>query len=234
MANRLRGRFGYPQDEPFRVTFRPDRLKKPYHWHKPRRIFVCSMGDLFHDQVTYEQQLSVFETIAEASRHTFLILTKRPKNMWDFVVSVEDWEDDHFEHVWWGVTVELQKYIPRIITLLNIPAAKRFVSLEPLLGPVDFVLLNTGMMISREGISLDKFNTLTGRCGDIKTSKIDWVIVGGLTLPGGKIQAPKREWVDSIVEQCSEAYVPIFIKDNCQYPIQRHQFPKTMGEVNHG
>ena len=81
MAQRLRGRCGYPADEPFRVTLRPDRLDEPLHWHKPRRVFVCSMGDLFHPDVPDEFIDQVFAAMALCPQHTFLVLTKRPEGM---------------------------------------------------------------------------------------------------------------------------------------------------------
>lgn len=80
-ANRLRGRAGYPADEPFRVTLHPERLGEPFHWRKPRRIFVSSMGDLFHEKVPFEFVDSVFARVASSGTHAFQVLTKRPKRM---------------------------------------------------------------------------------------------------------------------------------------------------------
>jgi protein gp37 len=79
MANRLRGRFGYPKDEPFRITLHPDRLDQPLRWKKPRMIFVCSMGDLFHEDIPAKSIIDCLSIMAEAWHHTFLILTKRPE-----------------------------------------------------------------------------------------------------------------------------------------------------------
>lgn len=84
MAYRLKGRFGYPADDPFKVTFHPDKLDQPFRWRKPRRIFVCSMGDLFHSDVETEWRDSVLRTIALSSRHTFMVLTKRPGQMLEY------------------------------------------------------------------------------------------------------------------------------------------------------
>jgi len=89
MAHRLKGRYGYPEDDPFRVTFHPDRLDQPLKWKKPRMIFVCSMGDLFHEDVKFEWVDEVFAIIALASQHTFMVLTKRPERMREYIASPE-------------------------------------------------------------------------------------------------------------------------------------------------
>ena len=83
MVQRLRGRYGYPKDDPFRVTFHPDRLEQPLKWKKPRRIFVCSMGDLFHKYVGIDFIKDIFQIIA-GTKHIYLILTKRPERMESF------------------------------------------------------------------------------------------------------------------------------------------------------
>ena len=88
MANRLRGRFGYPKDDPFKVTFHPDRLTEPLRWRKPRMIFVCSMGDLFHEDVTDEQLDKIWAAMALCPDHTFILLTKRPERMRDYAQSI--------------------------------------------------------------------------------------------------------------------------------------------------
>lgn len=205
MSNRLKGRFGYPEDDPFKVTFHPDRLDQPLKWNKSRRIFVCSMGDLFHENVEYHQINEIFGMMYKCD-HTFLLLTKRPKRMYDFldnhIYMGAYWfalDPKYHANIWLGITAENQQcFDERWLILAQIPAAKRFVSIEPMLEDVNI---------------------------DIFAPWPDWVIVGGLSLPGGKIQAPKREWVDSIVEQCSDAGVPIFLKPNAQYPIERREFP---------
>ncbi len=143
MAKRLRGRFGYPQDEPFRVTFHPDRLDQPLRWQKPRRIFVVSMGDLFHEDVSRDWLTKVFQTICYAEQHTFLALTKRPLWMIDFLHYAQGglpfqapvWP---LPNLWLGTSVENQATADeRIPYLLRCPAAVRYVSYEPALGPVD-------------------------------------------------------------------------------------------------
>ena len=139
VSKRLRGRFGYPQDEPFRVTFHPDRLEQPQHWKKPRRIFVCSMGDLFHEDVKTEWIEEILRIGAVTPRHTFQFLTKRPERMRDILLEMED-RDGFYGHsnLWFGTSVENQATADeRIPYLLRCPAAVRYVSLEPLLSAID-------------------------------------------------------------------------------------------------
>ena len=153
MATRLKGRYGYPEDEPFKVTLHPEKLKEPLKWKKPRRVFVCSMGDLFHEQVPDGYIAKVWEVMSNASQHTFLVLTKRPQRMEDFLARLGWYTHDRevnpaeavldeggkytLKNVWLGVTAENQQRADeRIPILLQIPAALRFVSIEPMLGPV--------------------------------------------------------------------------------------------------
>lgn len=89
-AERFRGRFGYPKDDPFRVTFHEDRLDQPLRWTKPRQVLVCNIGDLFHDDVSDEMLDDVFDVMALASQHTFMVLTKRPHRMMKYVSTLAD------------------------------------------------------------------------------------------------------------------------------------------------
>ena len=193
---RLRGRFGYPEDEPFKVILHPERLEEPFGWRKPRRVFVCSMSDLFHEDVPDEFICRVIAAIALTPlKHTFLILTKRPQRMHEFILGLP--QRDHtfrlwvaaggewpLSNLWLGVTAENQaRADERIPVLLQIPAAKRFVSVEPMLGPVD----------------LSYF-----------INSLDWVICGGETGPGARPMHP--DWVRSIRDQCRESGTPYFFK----------------------
>ena len=129
MAQRMKGRYGYPEDEPFKVTFHPDKLSKPSQWKKPSMIFVCSMGDLFHEDVTEKMYYDVLHTCFDNPQHTFLFLTKRPERMRDlaFKFTISD-------NIWFGVTAENQRTADeRIPILLDIPAKVRFVSVGPML-----------------------------------------------------------------------------------------------------
>ena len=136
MAKRLAGRFDYPADDPFKVTIHPNKLNQPLKWKKSRKIFVCSMGDLFHKDVPFDYIVEVLKIVDNGTRHTFLILTKRPERMREFF-------NDYFSgfcnsfgptlrNLWLGVSVENQQTADeRIPILLRIPAAVRFVSVEP-------------------------------------------------------------------------------------------------------
>lgn len=217
MAKRLAGRYGYPADDPFRVTFHPDRLNEPFHWRKPQKVLVCSMGDLFHENVNdnminrvfniMERQAiapawgertfgSQFSKVGDYLPHTFMVLTKRPERMRQFVnkwlgsfskagVSVDT------SNIWLGVTAENQRTADeRIPILLQIPAAKHFVSVEPMLEPV---------VIHRYAMG-----------GLTTIKKLDWVIAGPETGP--KARPCKSEWIRALVGQCRAAGVPFFDK----------------------
>lgn len=190
---RLRGRCGYPADEPFRVTMHPGRLDEPSKMKKPRRIFVCSMGDLFYEKVTDADIDAVMCRIAWATWHTFLVLTKRTERMQDFF-SRHCYENggDPLSHLWLGVSVEDQATADeRIPLLLDTPAAVRFVSYEPALGPVDFT---------------PYLKNLTG--WNIRA--LDWLIMGGESGPVARPMDP--EWARDTRDQCQAADVPFFFK----------------------
>jgi len=222
MAYRLKGRYGYPKDDPFKVTFHPDRLEEPLHWKKPSQIFVCSMGDLFHGDVKFDWQLQTWLAIEHNPRHTFMILTKRPEKMkkfFDFLFRdpVEKTGLRQPFNLYLGVSVENQQTADeRIPILLQIPVAKRFVSVEPMLGPVklsqDWVDYLEGWDTEAEHGRHDEH----GNCVDcpvpvqVQTEKLDWVLCGGETSPGARPVHP--DWIRSLVEQCQAAGVPFFFK----------------------
>ncbi len=228
MANRLRGRFGYPKDDPFRVTFNKDRLTQPDQWRKPRRIFCCSMGDLFHIDVPFKWIDQVFWKIGfDYIHHTFLILTKRPLRMKQYFDRLLTLYGSGWPNVWLGCTVENQaRADERIPIFLQIPAAKRFVSIEPMLTDINLRKFFCHSIHCLEMPHANEPMSWVCRGSQCTCPAIDWVIVGGLSLPGGKIQPPKTEWIESIIEQCDEAGVPLFIKPNAQYPIERKEFPQ--------
>ena len=144
-AERFRGVEGHPYEMGFDLTLRPERLALPLEWKGPRSIFVNSMSDLFHEDVPEDYVAMVFDTMERASWHTFQVLTKRPERAAALSETLS-WP----ENVWLGTSVELQRWTSRLDSLRRTPAAVRFLSCEPLLGPV----------------SLD-------------LTSIDWVIVGG-------------------------------------------------------
>jgi len=224
MSHRLKGRFGYPADDPFKVTLHPDRLNQPLKWKKPRQIFVCSMGDLFHEDVPFEYITRVFDTMVSWRRpswkareaedwenlidpgHTFQVLTKRPERIAPWIEWVQRNQSDYDEsgirpkmttaegwpaHIWLGTSVENQATADeRIPHLLKCPAAVRFLSCEPLLGPVDLVQ-----------------SVVKRRIGDPQP---DWVICGAETGPGARPMNP--DWARSIRDQCKAAGTPYFFK----------------------
>jgi protein gp37 len=207
MAERLAGRFGYPRDEPFQVTIHPERLEEPLRWRKPRNILVCSMGDLFHEDVPFPIPALVFDIAGKCPQHTFQILTKRPQRMYEFTqwmagaddISTAEWP----RNCWLGVTAENQAMADqRIPLLLQTPAAIRFVSVEPMLGPVK---------LSRWLGCGDPHHRHIGPCSLYGANqRLDWVIVGGETGPGARPIHP--DWVRSLRDQCLSSGVPFFFK----------------------
>jgi len=197
MAKRLAGRNGYPADSPFQVTLHPDRLEMPLHWRKPRRVFVCSMGDLFHEDVPDEYIDQVWRTMQAASDHTFMVLTKRPRRMWQWVTDQNDygaWGALPLANVWLGVTAENQAATERIVYLLRTPAIRRFVSCEPLLGPVTLRPAHVTAYDLRVPVP----------------RKVDLVIVGGETGPHARVMAP--EWARALRDECQDAGISFFFK----------------------
>ncbi len=224
-SERFRGVPGHPYETGFDVTLRPERLSRPLGWKKPRRVFVNSMSDLFHEDVPDEFIDRVFAVMSMAHWHTFQVLTKRAVRMRDYLASrsknVKYWEKpaqelDYpfirllqfpFQNIWLGVSVEDQKRADeRIPPLLETPAAVRFVSAEPLLGPIDFD--------STHESDPCRSNFLSGiegeRIYDGRKCALDWVIVGGESGPGARPMRP--EWVRSIRDQCQFVEVPFFFK----------------------
>jgi protein gp37 len=161
----------------FQLTMHPDTLDLPLRWKDPQTIFVNSMSDLFHQGVTLDYIQRVFKVMRAASWHTFQVLTKRSGRLLAVSDSIE-WP----ENVWMGVSVESEPYVGRIDHLRKTGATTKFLSLEPLLGPL-------------EGLNL---------------SGIDWAIVGGESGPGARPMNPA--WVDGIREQCQQSNVPFFFK----------------------
>jgi protein gp37 len=197
------------------IEFHPDRLEVPLHWKQPRRIFVCSMGDLFHDGVSLDWIEQIFEMIEKCPQHIFMILTKRPENA-DKLKSLPS-------NVWLGVTAENQDQADRRIPiLLQIPAAKRFVSVEPMLGPVwlsqnwqDYLVgWETQAEIDKNG-DPEPYQS--------QTEKLDWVICGPETGPDARHM--NLDWARSLRDQCVTASVPFFYKRGELDGKLWHEFP---------
>jgi protein gp37 len=185
MAKRLQKMQPVRYAKGFTLTLHTDLLEAPLRWKKPHMVFVCSMGDLFHEDVADEFIESVFEIMWNASRHTYQILTKRPKRM----ATVVKWlmapalvPETMLSNIWLGTSVENADHRDRVDHLRKCPAAVRFLSVEPMLGAIP---------------TLD----LTG---------IHWVIVGGESGPGARPMHP--DWARSIRDQCGAAGVPFFFK----------------------
>jgi protein gp37 len=178
-AERWRGTPGHPFEAGFDLTLRPERLEQPLRWKRPRRIFVNSMSDLFHKDVPASFIDQVFDVMWRAEWHNFQVLTKRSSRMNDYLMQRFGKLPDH---VWFGVSVEDAKVKRRIDVLRTIPAGVRFLSVEPLIGPL----------------------------GVLDLSGIGWVIVGGESGPGARRMHP--DWVREIRDQCMAANVPFFFK----------------------
>ena len=195
----------------FDVTFHEDELTKPMLWKKPERIFVCSMGDLFHENVPFEIIEAVFSVMSDIDRHTFIILTKRPERMYDFY----NWKSNRLgftlpyqtkDNVWIGVTAENQEQADiRIPILLQIPSTKKFVSCEPMLGEIDLWLKYLPKVVEHRALENGKM----GICWE-ENKGLNWVIAGGETGPDVRPMHP--EWIRSLRDQCISSNVPFFFK----------------------
>lgn len=214
IAERFRGIPGHPYEQGFDLKLWPERLTLPLHWKEPRRVFVNSMSDLFHQDVTDDFVADVFDVMRRADWHIFQLLTKRSQRM-------RAWSNAHLcsqghapngkhawpDHVWAGVSVETQAYVGRIRDLQQVPAQIRFLSVEPLLGPVDL----DGSLL--EGIH--------------------WVIVGGESGPCARPMNPA--WVYPILEQCRKYGVKFFFKQWGAYtPDGRRVGKKVAGRLLNG
>jgi protein gp37 len=177
MARRLKA-MGQPNySNEFALTLHPHVVQAPMTWKRPQMIFVNSMSDLFHERVPLGFIQEVFEVMSMASQHTFQILTKRSERLMELARFLP-WPDN----IWTGVTVESADYIFRIGHLCGIEARMKFLSIEPMLGPIP---------------GLD----LTG---------IDWVIVGGESGP--KARPIRADWVREIRERCAASGTSFFFK----------------------
>jgi protein gp37 len=176
-AERFRGVPGHPFEQGFDLRLIPEALELPRRWKRGRLVFVNSMSDLFHEDVPTAFIEQVFDVMVAADQHQFQLLTKRPERAVTVAPRL------HFApNIWMGVSVENADYTWRVEQLRRIPARIRFLSIEPLLGPID----------------------------DLRLSGIDWVIVGGESGAGARAMPP--EWVRSIRDQCLAAGTPFFFK----------------------
>jgi len=159
------------------VQLHPERLQKPYSWRKPRRVFVNSMSDLFHEVVPDAYIARVFSVMNDLPQHTFQILTKRPER-------AAEWPGPWSENIWMGASVEDSRVLGRVDELRRTQAAVRFISAEPLLGPLT----------------------------DLNLEGVDWVIVGGESGP--KHRPMDHDWAREIRDFCIATGVAFFFKQD--------------------
>lgn len=216
-----------------KINLDEQALTLPLRTKKPTRFFVNSMSDLFHENVPDEWITRIFEVMYRAEQHTFQILTKRPKRMMEYLTSSitkKVYPGLPLPNVWLGVSVENQRAADeRIPLLLQTPADVRFLSCEPLLGPVDlsrwmaqppFYMADCekcGYIASSQYFSGGDEDIICPKCynsvcadGPAYDSKIDWVIVGGESGPNARPMHP--DWARSLRDQCEGAGVPFFFK----------------------
>jgi len=177
MAKRLQAMGNPNYRDGFAVRCHPHMLSRPLGWKNPRTVFVNSMSDLFHEQVPTDYVQRVFDVMVEADWHTYQILTKRAERLRDLSPALP-WRP----HIWAGVTVERADYLWRLDVLRETDAHVKFVSFEPLLGPL----------------------------GTVNLDSIDWVIVGGESGPGARPM--ERAWVLELRDQCLGTGSPFFFK----------------------
>lgn len=231
MSKRLAGRFGYSADDPFKVTLHPDKLGLPNEWRKPRRVFVCSMGDLFHEDVPDNFIRSIWLRMAGYHWHQYMVLTKRPERMLEIastsLINLENGEPFIPGNIWLGVSAEDQKTAnERIPVLLQTPAAHRFVSCEPLLGPIDLTHLSG----KEAGWNCNTYDALSMDVEEGDIGQLDLVIVGGESGPGARPMHP--EWARSLRDQCEDAGVPFFFKQWGRYTYSDRMFDSEIRWVN--
>ena len=180
-SERFRDVEGHPFQRGFDVTLRPARLTQPLQWRRPRRIFVNSMSDLFHKEVPLNFIDAVFDTMEKANWHTYQVLTKRSSPMVRYLRGRYG-DGGAPAHIWLGVSVEDRKNVVRLRHLKSAQASTKFVSFEPLLGPIGIVDLNG----------------------------VDWVIVGGESGP--RSRPMNEAWAIEIRDQCERDGVAFFFK----------------------
>lgn len=221
------------------VMCHEDRLEIPLRWKRPRRIAVSLMGDLFHEAVPDSFIENVVAIATWAPQHTYLVLTKRPERMRALFSSeafrqmVAEGSPWPLPNVWLGVSCENQaRADERIPILLQTPAALRFVSLEPLLGPVDLTAISMKDESSTLWFPLAHEVTFESRNEPMAAPGLDWVIGGGESGP--KARPCDIAWICSIVGQCKEAGVPAFVKQLGARPwMEGHASPPVGSWLHH-
>lgn len=220
MANRVRGRFGYPKEDSFQVVVRPHRLEDPFHWRKPRRIFVGSMGDMFHEDVSFDFLAAIFGAMAANPQHLFQVLTKRHRRMLDFLTMLEAVKDGpsleaayqllwnearhHPEacggpiHCWYGPAPEAPWPLSNV--WLGVTAETHEM----------YHKRTEALLECSAAVRYLSMEPLLEPMTALDLAGIDWVIVGGETGPRARPMDP--DWARSIRDQCQRAKVPFFMK----------------------
>jgi protein gp37 len=176
-SERFRGVPAHPFEQGFDLKLWPDRLELPLRWRQPKLVFVNSMSDLFHERVPFDHIAAVFDVMGRAEQHTFQVLTKRHERLADLAPELH-WP----ANVWMGVSIENRRFVQRADYLRRVDSAVRFISAEPLLGPL-------------EGLDV------TG---------IDWLIAGGESGPGHR--RVDLDWVRELRDRCVHEQVAFFFK----------------------
>lgn len=227
----------YYKRSPTDVMCHPSELEKPLRWKKPRKIFVNSMSDLFHEKVPFKFIDKVLAVAALCPQHTFTVLTKRPERMAEYInrlaksikpletyardightfnfngISLLPWP---LPNLWLGVSVEDQKTTDqRIPKFLDVPAAVRFISYEPALGAVDLEnIVYPKFKPTHPSDPIIAYDVLRGHMkgpDDVGLTKLDWVIAGGESGPGARPSHP--DWFRKVRDDCQAAGVPFFMK----------------------
>lgn len=217
------------------IQIMTDRLNDPYHWRKPRRVFVNSMSDVFHPDVPGSAINDMWQVMFNVKRHTYQVLTKRAERMLEWTrtkAATTHWpiEDIWPEWMWPGVSVENQEYANRRVPyLLQLRAAVPYLSMEPLLGFVDLTRIacpngcHSGDYCSQccNDYDASRFGTIDA------TEGLKWVIIGGESGP--RARPMELSWVESLIEQCQSAGVAVFVKQLGTYYAKAHGFKDKHG-----
>lgn len=193
MAKRLKGMHQkkYDRPDPFKPFYHASEIDRPKSWKKPKTVGVCFMGDLFHDDVGYRNQFAIFVSMRMYHLHRYLVLTKRPENLAKYLYRRQASYDYQIpDNVWIGATVENQQMANRRISqLCQVPAKNRWLSIEPMLTPIDLTAAKSDWW---------------------ESNGIDWVVVG---CESGSNRRPcPTEWIRGIVKQCGWSGVPVYVK----------------------
>ena len=188
------------------VRFNEEWLYQPLRWRKSRRIFVCAHGDLFHEAVPLAWIDTIMDVIVQSPQHIFQILTKRPERARNYLIDVNCMRAYSFPNIWLGTSVEDQAAADeRIPKLLQAPARVRWISAEPLLGPIDL------RMLHYDGIT--DIDALAGKYGlhlSHDCVALDWVVAGGESGPAARPMDP--DWARFLRDQCLATEAPFFFK----------------------